>query len=216
MISFNQALFLFTLEVGWLCWLYSFFKSYRFWKYALGGTMLSMLRLWLLYLSVIVLGSFHPVISLPCIYWRKIVLFSLLIFTFIHCRHSLVSCDSCAMVCQSKHLLKKQTKNKPNLPCQISWCAVACEYFSECECGARASVSTIFSYHPPLEILRDSSYQFSSLHCSRGHLPYSGNGFVLPDLNGPELQHNLLASLLLLEYLALHSAILSSEWFILE
>ncbi len=68
MISCNHALFLFTIEVGWF--------------YVLGGIMLIMSRLWLLYLLVVVLGSFHHVVSLLCIYWRMIIIFLFINFHF--------------------------------------------------------------------------------------------------------------------------------------
>lgn len=165
-------------------------------------------------------SSFHQmffhVISLPCIYWRKIIIFLVINFHF-HQWNSLQTFFGIVwQLCYGMPIQTFFFLNKPDLTCQISWCEFAFVYFIECECGARASVSTIFSYHPPLEILRDSSYQFSYLHCSRSHLPHSGNGFVPPDLNGPELQHNLLASLLFLEYLESYGARLGSEWFILE
>lgn len=210
MISFNQALFLFTLEVGWLCWLYSFFKSYRFWKYALGGTMLSMLRLWLLYLSVIVLGSFHPVISLPCIYWRKIVLFLFINFHF----HSLPTFFG--IVWQLCHGMPIQTSfKKTNPTCRVRFPDVRLHVSISVSVSVELGLRFQQSFHT-IHLLRSSGTHPISSHLSiAAGAIYPTAEMVLCFLISMDRNCSTIC-LHLLEYLALHSAILSSEWFILE
>ncbi len=178
--------------------------------------MLSMSRSWLLYLLVVVLGSFHHVVSLLCIYWRKIIIFLFINFHF-HQWNSLqtffgIMWQLCyGMPIQTSFYFLTNPTYHVRFP-DVSL-HVCISLSVSVELGLRFQQS----FHT-IHLLRSSETHLisSHIHCSRSHLPHSGNGCVPPDLNGPELLHNLLASLLFLEYLDLHGARLGSEWFILE